>query len=401
MRTLRPIFLAAFFFSLHIAIVSYINSSMLGSVLQPKAVSFVFALGSLLSILLIHRSGVFIRRFGNFRSILTLFGLSALLLCGIGVSNGHWTSILLFIPYFALNSLVYYSFDVFIEHLAGQKKVGNTRGLFLTLNNLAWVGMPVLAGALEGHYGFGIVYFFAACAVVSAFLIIAIGERGYRDAPYTQISFSHLFLRLRKRDNVRHAIIINFFLQLFYVWMVIYSPLYLTRVLGFSWEAVGGIFSVMLIPFVLLQYPAGRAADRFSNERILIAGGFLTAGVATLIFSLTGEIGAVAVALILFLTRVGASIIEVANESYFFKTVEDDDTPTIALFRNMVPLAYLVGPMLGIILLGWNMYATLFFILGIIMLGMSLFTIIYSKESATSAPIDLDPVEDIALVDNE
>lgn len=375
MRKLRPIFLASFFFSLHMAMVSYVHSSMLGAVLSPKATSLVFALGSALSIFLISRAGSLITRWGNLRYIVTVFFLSALLLCGIGATNGHWASVLLFIPYFALNSLVYYGFDVFVEHISSQKKTGNTRGLLLTLNNLAWVGMPAMVGFLERRYGFGIVYFFAAFAAVSALITIAIGERKYHDASYASVDFSHLFAALKNRPSVRQAIVFNFFLQLFYVWMVIYSPLYLTRVLGLPWESVGIIFSVMLVPFVLLQYPTGRIVDRLNNERELIAGGFLITGIATLIFSLVGGVSAVALALILFLTRVGASIIEVANESYFFRQIEEDDTATIALFRNMVPLAYLVGPALGIILLGWNMYAVLFCILGICMLGVSLFAI--------------------------
>ncbi len=131
----------------------------------------------------------------------------------------------------------------------------------------------------------------------------------------------------------------------------------------------------MLIPFVLFQYPAGRLADKFSNERELIAGGLLIMGIATLIFSLVGGVSVIALALILFLTRMGASIVEVANESYFFKQVTDQDTATIAVFRNMTPLAYLAGPALGIILLGWNMYSVLFFLLGLILIGGAVFAL--------------------------
>lgn len=371
MQKLRPILLASFFFSLHAAMVAYINSSMLGVILTPKATSALFTVSSALSLVLVSQASSFVQRWGNVRYMLTILTLSVLLLFGIGATSGSWLSIAFFIPYFALNALIYYGLDVFLEHFSSNQTVGNTRGVFLTLNNLAWVGMPALVGMLENRYGFGVVYFFAAFAALAALTTVFVGERHYHDSRYVHISFSKLLHGLQKRTAVRGSIALNFLLQLFYAWMVIYSPLYLTNKLGLSWESVGFIFSIMLIPFILFQYPAGRIVDKFSNERALIAAGFLIIGVSTLIFSLIGVVPFVVLALILFLTRVGASIVEVANESYFFKQVNDTDTQLIAVFRNMVPLAYLIGPALGVLLLSSNNYSLVFFVLGLLMLGAS------------------------------
>jgi MFS family permease len=375
MQKLRPIFLAAFFFSLHMALVAYVNSSMLGNVLSPKGVGFVFTLSAALSLILVSKVAKVIARYGLIRYMATVLGASAILLLLLSVTNSTFLAVLFFIPYFALNSLVYYGLDLFLEHFTHPNTVGNTRGIYLALNNIAWVGMPAFVGFLESRYGYGIVYLFAACAAASSLLVVLLGERRYKDPNYVPLSLSRMIRVLHRKADVRGSIIINFLLQLFYVWMVIYAPLYLIRTLGFTWASVGTALSVMLIPFLLFQYPAGRIADRFSNERELIAGGMLVIGIATMIFALMGGVGIVAIALILFLTRVGASIVEVANDSYFFKKVEETDTGTIAVYRNMYPLAYLIGPVLAIILLGWSMYAVLFFILGIIMLAGSVFAL--------------------------
>lgn len=375
MRKLRPILLASFFFSLHGALVAYINSSMLDSILTPRATSIIFVISSALSILLITKAAKVVSRFGNTRYMASILILTAILLFGLSITSGHWTSILLFIPYFALGPLIYYGFDVFLEHFSDPKSTGNTRGIFLTLNNLAWIGMPALVGFLESRYGFGIVYFFAAFAVIAALITIFIGERKYKDAKYTHLSLSHMLSVFHKKSDIRGAIIINGLMQLFYVWMVIYTPLYLTQTLGFSWGVVGFIFSIMLLPFILFQYPVGRLVDRFSNEREFIATGLLIISIATIIFSLAGEVSITALTIILFCTRLGASIVDVSNESYFFKHVTDEDTTTIAVFRNMTPLAYLVGPVLGIILLSWGTYPVVFFILGLVMFAGSIFAL--------------------------
>jgi predicted MFS family arabinose efflux permease len=70
---------------------------------------------------------------------------------------------------------------------------------------------------------------------------------------------------------------------------------------------------------------------------------------------------------VLFLTRVGASLVEVCNDSYFFKHVTDQDTTTISVYRNMMPVAYIIGPMLGALLLVFTSYASLFLILAMIL----------------------------------
>ncbi len=375
MRKLRPILLASFFFSFHLALVSYLNSSMLGTFFTPKGIGIVFALSSLLSLFYIARAARLIERWGAVRYTAALLGLSAALLLILGFAQHAAVAALAFIPYFAINTLVFYGFDVFLEHFSSPETTGNTRGVFLTCNNIAWVCAPALVGFLEVKYGFGVIYFFAAFATLASLATVFVGERRYQDPKYAHVSLQRIWRVLRTKGNMRGSIVVAGLLQLFYVWMVIYSPLYLTRTLGLSWETVGIILSVMLIPFILFQYPAGRIADKFSSERTLIAIGLLIMGVATMVFALIDGVSLLAIALVLFLTRVGASIVEVSNESYFFKQVSDRNTGAIAVFRNMTPLAYLVGPVLAFALLGWNNYSVLFFMLGLFMLGGAAFAL--------------------------
>ena len=73
-------------------------------------------------------------------------------------------------------------------------------------------------------------------------------------------------------------------------------------------------------------------------------------------------------ALLLFATRVGASAIEVMNETYFFKKVHASDSDIIGFFRNAGPFAYIIGPAIASTLLYFIDYKYLFIILGVIML---------------------------------
>ena len=70
----------------------------------------------------------------------------------------------------------------------------------------------------------------------------------------------------------------------------------------------------------------------------------------------------------MFMTRVGASLVEVTTESYFFKHTHGKDTNLIGLFRITRPLSYVLGALLGVIALNYVDFSFLFVILGFLMI---------------------------------
>ena len=49
--------------------------------------------------------------------------------------------------------------------------------------------------------------------------------------------------------------------------MVIYTPIYLHEHIGLPWSDIGIIFTIMLLPFVLFEFPAGKLADGKWGEK--------------------------------------------------------------------------------------------------------------------------------------
>jgi MFS family permease len=89
---------------------------------------------------------------------------------------------------------------------------------------------------------------------------------------------------------------------------------------------------------------------------------------SALYFNISSNVYALAV--ILFGTRVGAALVEVMCDVYFFKKVDQNNTNLISFFRMAKPLAYIVGPILALVFL--NLFdldiKSLFGILAIIMI---------------------------------
>jgi MFS family permease len=124
----------------------------------------------------------------------------------------------------------------------------------------------------------------------------------------------------------------------------------------------------MLLPFVLLEVPAGRIADKMWGEKELLSAGFIITALFTIIIPFLSAASFVLWTIILFATRTGASLIEITTESYFFKHVQGDDADVISFFRMTRPLAYIAGPISAMIALQFLQFQYIFLVLGIIML---------------------------------
>ena len=337
MKKLLPIFLIGFFFSAHLSLLAYINSTMLSFFVEDKWVSIIFIISSALSLALVFVIPKLIKKMGNSRFTTITLTLSIILLFLIGNYSNINLIIPIFILYYAFTNIISYSIDIFIEHYSKKGVIGNIRGLYLTLTSLGWVIMPFISGILTTDYSYKIVYIIASLLLIITIFILVISQRNFKDSIYHDYNGSEIFKELKNMPEIRRIITLNFLLQFYFSWMVIYLPLYLKTFIGFNNFQLGTIFSIMLLPFVLFEYPAGKIADKIKNgEKIIIIIGLITMGFSTILFSLITIKSLLIYSSILFITRIGASIFQVSNDSYFFKRIDDKQTGLIGLDRKSV-----------------------------------------------------------------
>ena len=197
------IFLSAimFFFSAEVALTIYIDSSFLKHAItltptltQTKLwsdpdhmVGVIYAFASLLTIFLITIAPKTLRKIGNYRWTRNLILLQITLLLGLAMFNTGWLLIPLFVIESALISVLYYNFDIFLEHYSRDNQTGVIRGIFMAINSLAWLVPPIGAGYLIDHYGFSMVYLVGAALMLPVLLLLMLSLRGFRDFPYEEV----------------------------------------------------------------------------------------------------------------------------------------------------------------------------------------------------------------------
>ncbi|MCX6757757.1 MAG: MFS transporter [Candidatus Nomurabacteria bacterium] len=371
----RIIYLAGFLFALPFALTSYINSSFLESYMETKYVGLVYIIASIITIFGLVEISRILRNIGN-RNATMLFSLVTLFsLIGMAFLKQQLLIVICFILYFVSASFIMVSLDIFIEELSKAREIGRIRGTYLVIANLAWVLSQAISGSIIAKSSYKGIYLFSALFMGLVAGIFILFLKNFEDPLYKKISLLKTIKLFLKDKNISKIYIISFILKFFYAWMVIYTPIYLHQYLHFGWDKIGLIFTIMLIPFVILDMPLGRLSDKIGEKKMLIVGLFITT-FFTLIIPFVTTMDWKIWAMILFGTRVGAAAIEVMSDNYFFKIVTAEKADVIVFFRNTSSLSYIIGPLIAIpILLYIPSFKYLFFVLGAILLSGVLISI--------------------------
>lgn len=368
--------LIAIFLVLHIGIPLYINSSFLSGFIGEQLVGVIFAIASFLAILGIMVATKSIEKFGDYKTMMALILLEVFAIVGMVIFNQLILVIVAFFAHFIFNLTFGMNIDVLLEHNSKDQKTGAIRGAYLTMNNLAWVIVPVLAGFLVGKGYYWKAYLISLVFLIPVVFLLSSNFRKFRDPKYERLRFWKTFRRLRENKDIKNIFVVSIIMRVFFAIMVIYTPMYLLNHMGFNFNSMGIMLTVAMFAYLLLEYPLGKLADSKFGEKEILNVGFVILAITTAIVSYITSSSLVVWSLVLFSTRVGAAMIESMSETYFFKNTDSSDTDILTFFRMAGPLAYLIAPTLGSLFL-------IFFDLKYIFLATGIFVLIGLKYSSS------------------
>jgi len=388
MNKLNRMYLLSFLFTLHISLSAYVNSTFLVQIISENYVGLIYTVASLVTLLLLAKSSGILKHIGNRGLILWLLIINIFSLSGLILSVNPYIIAISFIAFSTTNVLTFFSIDIFIEHFGNPLTIGKTRGLYLTITNMAWMISPIITGILITRGGgYSTVYIIALIITIITTLGLFLSIRKFDDKSYTKTPFLETYRYLKTNRHMLAVTIINFILQFFFVWMVVYTPIYLHEHLGFGWDKIGVIFTIMLAPFVIFGLPIGILIDKYHvKKRTLLYVGFIIMSVATFSIAYISTNSVAVWALALFFTRVGASIVEITSEIYFFTHVREEDAYLLGVFRDMAPVSYIIAPLLGSLVFIFLPFKSLFIILAILVLS-GLYYVTHLKHNHGPTPL--------------
>lgn len=364
----KVLYIAGFLFSINIALTSYVSSSFLNVFINEKYLGIIYAISAILTIWGLFEIPKIMSKYGNTNTSIFSSVLSFVSLIVLSFGNSSYAIVPAFMMYFITSNFLIMNFDIFIEELSPSKHIGKSRGIYLLIINGAWVLAQLVSGSIIAKSSYQGIFLFSASLIILTTGMFILFFQKFQDPLYKKISILKNLRFFIKQKNIFRIYILNFLLKFFFAWMVIYTPIYLHEYILFSWDKMGIIFTVMLLPFVILDYPMGKLSDKIGEKKMLILSFTLTAIFVFMIPLIKNHSLFVWVG-ILFFTRVGAAIIEIMSESYFFKAVTVDNSEAISFFRNTGPMSYLIAPIIATIILATTpSFKYIFYILTPIML---------------------------------
>jgi MFS family permease len=367
-RKIKLISFISFLTGFSQAVIVYVMSYYFKLASGTENVSFFYTATFVLVLVLLVSLHKLVRKWGKSRvfffALLAKIGILSLLT----LTEPSFWSITLLGFYLILNSLEWTMIDVILESFSHDHLSGRIRGLHLTIFNLGFLFGPFISAKILAAADFRGIFIFIL--ILNAIALIS-GLAGLRKVNHDfsqSLKVGELIKKVLKRKDILNIYYISFVLEFFFALMVIYTPLYLLD-LGFSWEKIGVIFTFMLIPFVLLQYPAGILADKKIGEKELIIAAILMMAISTSMVYFTSSGSLFVWSLILFSTRIGAALIEILRDSYFYKRISGYDVDLINFFRTSMPLAYITSTFLSGMVLIFLPIKSAFLIVAVVVLS--------------------------------
>jgi MFS family permease len=353
-KNLLVLYLMSFFLALAGALPAYIQSSYLEDFVGLSSVTWFFVGANVFSIIAILFFPKLIKLIGNYFTTGVVTILFLISLVGFGLASHAISAFFFFVSMQLAINLIWINMDIFVENFSANNSTGKTRTIYFTVINLAWIISPSLSARIIDNYDYSGVFLSSACLLLPFLLIFLIAASKIKhNKEQKDANLKKNLKEMYQNKNLRGAFWLAMLLNVFFNATTVFVPIYLHQVLGFSWGELGLMFSIMLLPFLIFEIPAGIIADKYLGEKEIFALGYLIIIICLSFFFLSTSLSFWFWTILLFISRIGAALVEAMRETYFFKNVDASEVEKINIFRTAIPVGYLVGSLLSIITLSF------------------------------------------------
>ncbi len=371
-RTIHLITFLGFIFGLSISLLTYITSSYFKEVVKSDNVSIFYIISFSLVLIALFNLNKLIEGFGRARTLMVLLFVQIGVLFGLQFVDISLVGATLLMLYMLLFSVIWVVFDIVLEAYSTDAKTGHIRGMFLSVWNLGFLIGPIISVYILQNYGFNGIFLATMILYVVMFLTIFMALNDITGHVKKQnLSIAQTIKKFKSNTNLVNVYWLSFTLRFFYAVLTIYMPIYL-RDIGLSWTEIGFIFTVMLIPFILIEYPAGVLADKKYGEKEMLFSGLIIMIISVVVMFFVDKPSVAIWMWVLFASRIGAALLESMQDSYFYKQIDGDNVALINTFRSTRPIAYIASAFfVGITLAVFdNIHMMFIVLLAVLIIGL-------------------------------
>lgn len=371
MRPVSVLSFGNFFASAHFFLVIYVLAPFLATLMPANSTGLVVCLGAIITLTAFPVMPRLVARYNPQRLALIIATLQAAFLLTLAISPTPVTAVLMVMLVCAGAPLLMYQLDLLLESLVTtESATGRVRTAFLTAGNAALVLSPVvIALFVTTADQYERLFLIAAGSLLPFIFLLVLRPLPKSERP-TLANMRAAVTRVTQEPDLRAVLFGHGVLQFYYHLAPLFIPLYLHTALGMPWHTLGWVLATCLVPFVLLEYPAGWLADkRYGDKEFMLAGFVLMGSAFAAVACIQATSSLCFILAILITSRAGAALVEAMTEGHFFRKVSESDADLVSIFRMMRPLGALTAPLIGSILLSIASYSILFTVTGVMIVA--------------------------------
>ena len=356
-KLLSIVYFSTVFYALHNFITYFIFSEYLSQYFSKFGLSMIYTLSAFTSIIISNFFGDFLKKFSNYKTLITVLIIQFIATTILAFSDSlNILSLGIFSAmHIIFSTLIWVSINIFIEEFSDHQNIGSIRGTVLTLYNLQAIIAPFIAAQFFELIGYKGIFILSAVTLLPIIYITKRFFNHVKEPKYKHINLFSSFKMVSENKDIKGVIASSFALNAFYGAVNIYLILYLTKILQIpTLLYIGIITPISVIPFILIPYKLGKYSDEIFGEKKAMIFGMLIMSITMMsvyFFKITSA-NVMLWVTILFIARLGATMVETENYAYFYKKIDGKSAGLIALFQNMVNIGFLFASFVGAIFIG-------------------------------------------------
>jgi MFS family permease len=228
--------------------------------------------------------------------------------------------------------------------------LSRNEGLLSTVNNIAFVIGPLLAGFIALKYGLKSIFLFAALFTIMSFFILKVGEikDNRKQKKVDREVIKNFFAFLKNKDRLL-AYTFGGGVSFWWVLSYLFIPLYILDN-GLSTLWVGYFLFALPIPLILLEYKFAKMTNKHGFKKLFQLGFLIPAILSLIAFFFVEQVFVILGLLVL--SSFGLAMLEPTVEAYFFRiTTKEEEQRFYGPYNTRISVFGLVAKTLPAALL--------------------------------------------------
>lgn len=339
----RLITFLGFLFGFSVAIIGYLSSKYFSDALGTDNIGYLFTISFVIILLVLLNLHKLLMYIGRGRTLMIALVLQIAVLFALVLAQVSLLGVILMMIYYILYAVIWVMYDIVLEAYSTDDESGRIRGLFLSVMGLGVLCGPLYATNVLDQWGFAALFLTSLILYIAMFIIVITSLNHIQGhVRKRHIPIIETMRKVMRKEELRNIYLLSLVLRYFYATMTIFMPLYLLN-LGFSLPQIGWMFTIMLLPFILFEYPVGVIADKKSGEKGILVIGLIIMAIASIWIVLTNSTDIYVWTAILFVSRIGAALVEPMQDAYFYRQIDGSNVALINFFRSSRAVAYIAS----------------------------------------------------------